>query len=240
MTTVPDINEPLLCQVAPTTCVTIHIRIVETRLIPALSQIMETVDRKEEAILDLFLPLRALFLTENPDGTYAVLNDLRTIAPEASRSNARYAIAFHVEFDPDRPEDDAAFRTLFALVEPVRQARTVKQYIKDAQRGAFDVLAPLYAGNRVSPRKRVAASSMLPIDQLPRSTFQRICRALLAPKRDPRSKKNKETSTSRSAAPTSSSPPVQPRPTTREDRKSIEKPAIDFQNLSPGMQGELF
>jgi hypothetical protein len=240
MNTIPDINEPIRCQITPSTWVTIRVRIVESQLIPALSRIMGAKDPDENAILGLFLPLRALLVTENPDRTYAVLNDLGTIAPEASRSAAEYVIAFHVEFDPDRPDDESALRTLLALVEPVRQARTVKQYIKDAQRGSFDALAPLYAGNRVDPRKRVAASSMLPFGQLARSTFQRICRALVAPKKETKPKIEKKTDSSGSAAPAAIGSPNQQRHTRNDDRIPISSPAIDFQDLSNGEQGELF
>ncbi|MCU7805630.1 MAG: hypothetical protein KZQ96_20780 [Candidatus Thiodiazotropha sp. (ex Lucinoma borealis)] len=231
MTTIPDINKAISCQILPSTWVTIRVLIVEKRLIPALSQVMGTIDDNEETTFGAFIPLRALFVTQNPDGTYAVLNDLRTISPEASHSTADYIITFLIEFDPDRPEDEAIVRTLLALIEPVRQTRTIQQYIKDAQRGAFDAIAPLYAGNRVNPRKRVAASSMLPTGQLARSTFQRIYKALLAPKRKPKAKGSNETGLGESAATNAINSQNQQQHTQKEDRQLVER---------PGVQGELF
>ena len=223
---IPKISEPIPGEFAPNTRVNIQVIIVEAGSIPALSELMGTDSSARESVLGVFFPLRALVITQNQDGT---------IAPEATRSTSKYVIAALARFENDGLPEESIIRTLLAKVDPVRQARTNLQYIKDAQRGAFDEFANLYAGDRVDPRKWVAASAMLPLAQLAKSTFQRILKALKAKKKKKRKGGQPESGASAIANSPNPDQPEKPKMANTDEDKSV-----DSKTTRLGDQRELF
>ena len=190
MKTITKITDPISCEIAPGVYAPVQIVVVEIKLIRGLSEITgsnNSVDRPPDGV---FLPLRTLFVSRNSDDTFAVLSDLVAISPETARTTAKYVIAALIDSETIDPITESQIRTLLALVEPVRQSRTISQYTNDTQRGAFDELVKLYAGDKLDPRKWVATSLMLPKGQLVRPTFQRAIKALSLLKTKPAAKKD--------------------------------------------------
>ena len=153
---------------------------LKVKQIPALDEIMGSGANPECSAQEPFTPLSTLVVTQNPDNTYAVLNDLELIAPEARRIASQHVWALVVQFNNSNARDEDLMRRHLAFVEPSRCARSHSEFVAATQRGVIDGLPELYVGDHVDPRGYVAVSAILPSGQLARSTFQRIRKSFLS------------------------------------------------------------
>ena len=169
----PNNFGPMQAQILPGDPVTIWLRIVDRRFVPALAALMAPAVSNGEAGSTFFLPTRKVFVTSNEDGTFSVLSDLRLIAPEASRMTDRDVAVVEIVLDPDDPGQEDRLRTFLAYIDPFRHTRTSDDFLEVLVRGGFDELVRLYAGERVHPRNFRAVRQLLCAQELPHSTFHR-------------------------------------------------------------------
>lgn len=208
------------------------------RHIPALQEIMGSKANPDSPAERIYTPVNTLFVEQNDDGTYSVLNDLRLISPEAARIRSSHVRAMIVQFDKTGSRDEDVLRRHLSFIEPCRRTRSLSAFVEAIQRGAIDGISELYVSSNVDPRGYVAISALFPSGQLAKSTFQRLRKSFLAvtkkiekakPSEMPPKIQNPTIAAENQLSSTSTDAEI------GKDMKSKKKG-----NKDPGGQGELF
>ena len=169
----PNNIGPMRVHILPDDITTGWLRTVDRRLVPALAALMAPAIDNAEAVPTSFLPSRAVFVTKNEDGTFAVMNNLQPIALEASRMTDRDVTVIEVVFDPDDPGQEDRLRSFLSFIDPFRSTVTRDDLLKAVIRGDLDELLMCYAEGRVHPRNHRAVERLVGTQKFPSSTFHR-------------------------------------------------------------------
>ncbi len=217
--------------------------IVDTSKIPALYAIMGSKAATDSIADDIFEPLMSLFLTKNQDDSFAVLNDLTLIEPEASRLTCKHTEAIVLRFADNQRRQEELLRTHLTCVMPARRAHSAKTFIKSAVRGAYDGLVELYADATLDVRGWLACKSLFPNGAFTKPTFQRIKKKTLGPNDQAFSSKGKSDSTPTDKPDVpgepSSAPPESLAPILTVDQASAEtRESPTHQNIDTKNKGD--
>lgn len=170
----PNNFGPMPVQILPGDPVTIWLRRVDRRLVPALAALMAPAVSNGDAGSPSLFPIRTIFVTSNEDGTFEVISNLQLIAAEASRMTDSDVTVAEVVFDPDDLGQEDRLRSFLAFIDPFRSTVTRDDLLKAVDRGDLDELLARYAGDRVHPRNHRAVQRLLGTQKFPSSTFHRI------------------------------------------------------------------
>ena len=137
-----------------------HVKISK---VPSLLPIIDSFKEQTEGV---FIPLCGgpLIASENPDGTYSLLNDTNMFAPELSRMNPAHAEIWVLA--PD--QDLQPLRLHLAFVTPSRFSRTLAMFKDIFRSGAIAPLAKLYRADR---HANTYAGAVALIPTMARSTY---------------------------------------------------------------------
>jgi len=162
------------------------------RQIPALQALLPaaetpTTDEKQRP----YDPARRVYVSQNEDGTFSVLNDVELIRPDIIRIAPDRIRACIVRLEEPL---ESLFRAYLLLIEPTRRRYSGAQFIDKAQTGRLDAVTHLYMDSPCNPRGYKALGSVLVGGQLPHSTFYRRRRKLRSPQtaneEEPRAKRS--------------------------------------------------
>ncbi|HNP63509.1 MAG TPA: hypothetical protein PKH39_06195 [Woeseiaceae bacterium] len=157
--------------------------IVPIHRIPAIDKIVSQHTDTTVATESVFLPSVRIVVTENTNGSFAVLNDLDLILPELTRiesSQIEVTVLDAKTLDPDS-DDEEAMRSFFVNVLPYRHLGNVAGIAEMSSEGLYDSLCRIYGSKRSEPGKFTAVSALFPNKQVAKSTFDRIVAELQEP-----------------------------------------------------------
>lgn len=150
--------------------------VVPIHRIPAIDKIVSQHTDTTAATESVFLPSVRIVVTENTNGSFAVLNDLNLILPELTRIQSNLIEVTVLDtgtLDPDS-DDEEAMRAFFLHVLPYRHIGSVSRIAKFSSKGLYNSLHRVYGSDRSEPGKFSAVSALFPNKQIAKSTFNRI------------------------------------------------------------------
>lgn len=144
---------------------------IEIRSIPALSAIAGSIVESAAPTDCTYSPARTLYVTQNEDGSYAVLNRLELIKADIARIAAKWVTAHVVELVPGQDEPISLFRTFLTTVEPARRCISGPQLLTEIYDGRLEKLASSYQSTRCKPGAWGMYRRLFSNNELPKSTF---------------------------------------------------------------------
>ena len=138
-------------------------------------------------------PARRVYVSQNEDDTFSVLNDVELIRPDIIRIAPNRIRACIVRLEEPL---ESLFRAYLLLIEPTCRKYSGAQFIDKAQTGCLDAVTHLYMDSPCNPRGYKALGSVLVGGQLPHSTFYRRRQKHRSPQtaneEEPRAKPNQD------------------------------------------------
>jgi hypothetical protein len=142
--------------------------------VPALQKI--SCDRRpsDQAINSTFRPAREIYVTKNANGTFATLNNLLLIAPEACRITSSRVRVTVLDLSASSEEEIEEIRSYLLYVDPFRHVGSGPEIAELAYEGIYDSLGQRYGSERSVPGKFQATAALFPDNPLAKSTFDRV------------------------------------------------------------------
>ncbi|MEL6300130.1 MAG: hypothetical protein AAFR75_00355 [Pseudomonadota bacterium] len=150
---------------------------IKVEKIPAIQSLAGSAGTGNTPEGGTFCPTETLFVLENENGNYEVLNDLRRIQPELTRVAAETVEVILIDrksFEMSK-EDEALFREFLLRVVPRRSVGDNSGIAQIAHQGYLDRFHPFYGTEKSVAGKFTSVSAMFVDGQLKRSTFHRQC-----------------------------------------------------------------
>ncbi len=205
--------------------------------ISKVPSLLPIIDSSKEQTEGVFIPLCGgpLIATENPDGTYSLLNDTKLFVPELSRMNPARAEIWVLE--PD--QDLQPLRLHLAFVTTSRFSRTLAMFKEIFRSGALAPLAILYRPDRYASTYAGAVALM---PTMARSTYNEKKKDDLDSSDKPESKveERNRTEAKNNAVKQKSEPSKKAPTTTIEASKPKQARGKKNQPPVPEEQGTLF
>ena len=159
-TLMPGVTVPAACSSVP---------IVK---IPALCDLVGSDKRSNaEARGPVYDPPRRIYVTENPDSTFSLLNDPEILRPDLGRIRFSVIRVCVVRF-PDQGVEDL-FRKYLLFVDTTRRLYSEFEFAVRVREGHLNAVSAVYSEKGRDLRSFATASSLLTEKQLSKSTFHR-------------------------------------------------------------------
>lgn len=148
-------------------------RTVPIGAIPALRDLVGSGQASSaEARGPVYDPPRRIYVTENPDSTFSLMNDPEILRPDLGRTPFSEIRVCVLRFADQQVEDQVRKHLLY--VDTTRCLHSAAEFATRVRAGLLDaVLAPYSAAVGRDLRGFATASLVLPKDQLSKSTFHR-------------------------------------------------------------------
>ena len=143
--------------------------------IPAIQSLAGPACTRNTPESGIFCPTETLFVLENENDTYEVLNDLRRIMPELTRVAAKSIEVLLIDrtaFEASK-ESEVLLREFLVRIVPRRMVGKNLDIAQFADQGHLDRFHPIYGTKRSAAGNFVSVSAMYVDGQLKPSSFAR-------------------------------------------------------------------